>query len=183
MTCIVGLLDKGTVWMGGDSAGIANWDLTIRSESKVWKREGFIFGSAGSHRVLQLLKYELVIPPLPQQFDNESNFMQYMVTKFVPAVRECLKNGGAAEKNDEVEKGGIFLVGCSGYIYKIQSDYQVLNSRRPWLALGCGSNYAQGVLYATPHLDPQSRVLLALEAAEQMSAGVRGPFTLESVET
>jgi hypothetical protein len=35
MTCIVGLVDNGTVYIGGDSAALFGWDLCIRSDKKV----------------------------------------------------------------------------------------------------------------------------------------------------
>ena len=39
MTCIVGYLDKKTkkVTIGGDSAGVAGLDITIRKDEKVFK--------------------------------------------------------------------------------------------------------------------------------------------------
>jgi hypothetical protein len=37
MTCIVAVKDKhGNITMGADSAGISGWDLTIRSDPKVF---------------------------------------------------------------------------------------------------------------------------------------------------
>jgi hypothetical protein len=36
MTCIVGLVDKGDVYIGGDSAGVAGLSLSIRADEKVF---------------------------------------------------------------------------------------------------------------------------------------------------
>jgi hypothetical protein len=48
-------------------------------------------------------------------------------------------------------------------------------------ACGCGEAYAIGAMYATPGMAPRDRVALALRAAEENSAGVRGPFVIESI--
>ena len=36
MTCIVGIADGAKVWIGGDSAGVAGWSLTVRADEKVF---------------------------------------------------------------------------------------------------------------------------------------------------
>ena len=39
MTCIAGLVDSnGDIYIGGDSAGVAGYDLTIRADEKVFKK-------------------------------------------------------------------------------------------------------------------------------------------------
>lgn len=32
MTCVVGLVAEGKVWMGADSAGVSGWDLRTRAD-------------------------------------------------------------------------------------------------------------------------------------------------------
>jgi len=64
MTCVVGLVEDGTVYLGGDSAGTSQNDMDIYRTDKVFTRPPFIFGGAGSYRGIQLLKYELAIPEL-----------------------------------------------------------------------------------------------------------------------
>jgi hypothetical protein len=104
-----------------------------------------------------------------------------MVTTFIDAVRDCLKSHGWAEKEKEQEKGGTFLVGYCGRLYEISDDYQVGVSRDGFEACGCGGQVARGALFATDHLRGEERMLKALVAAERCSAGVRGPFHVESL--
>jgi hypothetical protein len=68
-------------------------------------------------------------------------------------------------------------------LFRVENDYQVGEMLAEYDACGCGESYAKGALYATAasDLDPDSRVALALNAAMQMSAGVRAPFTVVSV--
>ena len=178
MTCIVGLVDKGTVYIGGDSAGVSEYNLTVRADRKVFKNKDFIFGFTSSFRMGQLLRHSFV-PPL---HDKEVDTEKYMCTTFIDAVRQCLKEGGFAKNEMETESGGQFLVGYQGRLFVIDSDYQVGESANNFNSIGCGQSVALGVMYATACSSANERVTLALKAAEQFSVGVRGPFFVERLE-
>jgi len=91
-----------------------------------------------------------------------------------------LKAGGWAKKDNDREESGTFLVGVHGRLFTVEEDYPVVASTDGYAAVGCGSELALGALYATAgiSLSPERRVMLALQAAERFSAGVRGPFLL-----
>ena len=177
MTCIVGIAHKGRVYIGGDSAGVAGYDIVTRSDEKIFPNGDFLFGFCGSFRMGQLLRYALV----PPSKEEGQDIYAYMVTRFIDAVRECLKAGGYASKDKEVEEGGDFLVGYNGRLFRIESDYQVGESSNGYDAIGCGESYALGSLYMTNASAPHGRVTKALDAAEYFSAGVRGPFHIMSI--
>lgn len=177
MTCIVGLVEEGNVYMGGDSVGVAGWQLTVRKDSKVFRVGEFLLAGTGSFRMLQLLRYAFVAP----DYDPSTELERYMAVEFVNALRQCFKDGGFAEKKNEQESGGHFLVGVRGRLFYIEADYQVGESLCGYDAVGCGADVALGVLYATPDMQPKKRVELALRGAEQHNAGVRGPFSIEVV--
>lgn len=177
MTCIVGLSDRGRVYMGGDSAGVDRWDLTVRADPKVFQVGRVLMGFTTSFRMGQLLRYKLAVPQQEPECDDH----RWLSTAFVDAVRQCLKDGGYATKDKEVEAGGTFLVGYRGRVYVVDYDYQVGQPMTGFAAVGCGAPVALGALYATESLEPASRVQKALEAAEQFSAGVRGPFVFATL--
>lgn len=174
MTCIVGVASQGHVWIGGDSAGIAGWSLSVRADEKVFANGPFVMGFTSSFRMGQLLRYSFV----PPEKDPESDLDRYMVTSFVDAVRRCLKEGGYALRKEEKEEGGTFIVGIAGSLFLVEGDYQVGKQSCGYVAAGCGSDIAIGSLYATKDVEPERRVKLALESAEAHSAGVRGPFVV-----
>lgn len=177
MTAIVGLVHERTIYIGGDSAGIDNYDLVIRADEKVFSVGPYIMGFCGSFRVGQLLRYSLT-PPAPRAKD----LSRFMATTFVDAVRKCLSDGGAAFKEHGTEQGGTFLVGVKGRLFCIESDYQVGEAEHPFMAIGCGAQIAHGALYAqSKTMPPKARVLQALEAAQRFSGGVRSPFRVVSV--
>jgi hypothetical protein len=177
MTAIAGFCHDGKVWIGGDSAGVAGSDLTVRSDPKVFRNAEFLFGFTSSFRMGQLLRYSLA-PPKPV---TGQDVYEFMVITFVNAVRECLKAGGYATKDKEAESGGCFLVGYQGRLFSIESDYQVGESQDGYAAAGCGDQIICGALFATQGMEPMQRMNLALAAAERHSSGVRGPFLIETL--
>jgi len=172
MTCIAGVVDNGKVYLSGDSAGVGGWNLDVRADRKVFTNGSFIFGFTTSFRMGQLIQYSF---RPPKRYDD-TDVMAYMVTEFIDALRGCLKNGGFARKDAEVEAAGGFLVGYQGRLFNIESDYQVGESVCGYHAIGCGDSFAKGALFATVGGQPIDRLTLALKAAESHSAGVRGPF-------
>lgn len=176
MTCVIGLVHDGIVWMGADSAGVDVGSLSLqnRSDPKVFKNDKFVMGFTSSFRMGSLLRYSFTPPEQANSIDDD----KYMNTWFINAVRECLKNGGWARKEHEWEIGGDFLVGYKGRLYGVEGDYQVSTVAESFMAIGCGNQIAIGAMYAAKALPPQKRIRLALEAAERFSAGVRGPFSI-----
>jgi len=123
MTCIVGLVHDGKVYMGGDSCASNGHLSYVRKDVKVFIRGPFIFGFTTSFRMGQLLQYSLAEP----LHDPAISDHQYMTTTFIDAVRNCLKTGGYASATNGTEAGGIFLVGYKGQLYRVDDDYQVGN--------------------------------------------------------
>lgn len=176
MTCIVGITQANSVYIGGDSAGVSGYDLRIRRDEKVFTNGDFIFGCTSSFRMIQLLRYKL---KLPERHPN-TDVMTFMSTAFIDEVRLTLKNGGFAGKANEVESGGTFLVGHAGRLFAIYDDYQVAETADGFNACGCGEAYALGSLHTTNSSDNGAvdRLNMALECASHFSAGVIGPFVV-----
>ena len=180
MTAIAGVVEKGKVYIGGDSAGVGGYSLSVRSDPKVFINGEFIFGYTSSFRMGQLLQYSFS-PPKP--FENQSK-MEYMITSFVPAIKDVFKKNGFQSMENGVESGGTFLLGYRGELFEIEDDYQVARLNQPYYACGCGMDLVLGSLHATNHfsnITPEERIEMALDAAAEFSAGVRGPHTILSI--
>ena len=108
-----------------------------------------------------------------------------MSTLFIDAIRKCLKDGGYATTDNNAEVGGTFLVAFEGRLFVVYSDYQVAENVSGYDAVGCGSDIAMGSLHTSHNhttLYPKQRLEAALQAAEEFSAGVRGPFIYKEQE-
>lgn len=180
MTCIVGLEHEGRVWMGGDSAGTREGDMALRilGDVKIFFVKDVLFGSSGSRRINQLLRFSLKIPHQKVKDDY-----RYLCTDLINAIRVCLKGGGnsGTEEHGEEEMEANVLTGYRGHLYNIETDYSVVTMANIGFdACGSGENYALGSLFSTQEtkLSPEKRITLALTTASYFSAGVAPPFSI-----
>lgn len=173
MTCIVGISNGTTVFLGGDSASVGGLDISRTLHPKVFKNGSYVMGYTTSFRMGQLLEFATL--PEPTKPDCK-NLYKFMITKFVPAIRTIFKDGGYLKVKESQENGGTFLVGLKGNLFIVDSDFQVQQKPEHFSACGCGDNVALGALFALRDTPPRDRLRIALEAAEAYSAGVRSPF-------
>jgi len=177
MTCIIGLVSKGKVYMGGDSAGAAGWTVRAVRSPKVFKVGPFIIGYTTSFRMGEILQYHLNVQPQDGESDHE-----YMVRQFAEAVRATLKDHGFAKVENNVEEGGTFLVGYHGHLYSVDDDFQMTEHSDGYDACGCGQEFALGAMMALEGLElkPKERIRRALKIAAHFSGGVLPPFHILS---
>jgi hypothetical protein len=173
MTCIIGIIDKKNVYIGGDSAAISSNDLTsnIRTDEKVFLKGDFAYGFSSSFRMGQILRFKFNPPKQPKNLED----FEYMATLFIDELIKCFE---ANNFNDFKIEDGEFLVGYKGKLYEVLSDFQVGISKEGYASIGCGANIALGALHATKDKPALERVQLALEAASHHSMGVRPPFEI-----
>lgn len=176
MTCIVGIQHKGSVWIGGDSAGCAGLSMVLREDEKVFISGEFIYGFTSSFRMGQLIRYKF---KAPKQKVSETDF-GYLCTTYMDALIKCFKDNGFATVNNNSVEGGTFLVGYKGKLYEIEDDFQVGKSLVNYDSCGCGVNYALGALFITQdcEIKPKMRIELALDAASFFSTSVCGPYNI-----
>ena len=180
MTCIVGLEHKGKVYMGGDSAAVANSNLQLSDTPKVFKKQKLLIGYTWSFRMGQVIQYAKEFPKLKEHSGNYA----YLVKSFVPFLRTAFKDAGWLEVENSREEGGQFLVGIRGELFEINSDFSVLKMMDGFNAVGSGKYYALGamrILKNNTDKDPIMKVGLALETAAYFSTTVSAPFIFEEL--
>ncbi|WP_145965079.1 hypothetical protein [Mesorhizobium sp. M1B.F.Ca.ET.045.04.1.1] len=160
MTCVVGLIDNGKVYIGADSAASAGENIEIRTNRKVFRNGVYVIGFTGSYRVGQLMQYTALAKP------TGKDVLQHLVLNVVDKLKEL-----SGKDIDEL------LIGHGGRLFKISSDYSVAEFASH-AAVGSGARYALGRLHGALG-NPDGRILAALEAAEANCTGVRPPFHIE----
>lgn len=180
MTCIVGYVSNGKVYMGGDSMGVntSTYEYRIVNDSKVFTRYGFIFGFTGSFRMGQLLRYKFNLGSADIGMDDT---MEFMCTKFIDHVRQLFKDNGYSRIVNNVERGGDYLVGVNGRLFIVEEDYQIGENRMPYMSVGCGYQYAMGAMHAlhdNKKLNAGQKISKALDAACANSAYVKEPYNI-----
>lgn len=178
MTCIVGLVEEGTVYMGGDSLAVSGgWLIREMAEGKVFRKGEFLFGVSGMARYIQVLKYRFVPPP--QRGDDVQTYMQ---VRFVDGLRQCLRESTNLVTNnglEELEESTNLMVGYRGSLYRVDASFGLSECGGAFLTLGSGDEVASGAMAALEGTEPEQRVLRALEIAGQFNMGVRPPYYVE----
>lgn len=170
MTCIVGVIEKEKVWLGGDSAISNSQVVTILKSTKVFKKGPFIIGCEGSFRMLQLLKYDLVIPKL-----TNKDIEKYLCTEFAENIKNLVKD---KLSDHEGSKFGSFLIGYKNRLFEFDEDLQVIETLNGVNSIGGGADFALGSLYTSIGQPANVRVMKALEASALYSKTVAKPFVV-----
>jgi len=175
MTCIAAIAHGGKVYMGGDSAA-ADDNLHIvssRKESKVFIKDKFIIGFAGSFRFGKVVQHSFE-PPTPKNYDNLDKFLN---TEFVDVLRDACELAKVDPSSEE--DSSEMLVGIGGRLFEFCNDWHLGEDINNFNAAGSGTAFALGSLYSTRRIkSPNARIKLALESAERFSSSVRRPFTI-----
>lgn len=179
MTCIAALVERGKVYMAADSAGSdSNGVLNIRADGKMFAvSDDMLIGVCGSFRVRDLIRYKL--PALRYDPKQCPDIAQFIVTDFVDALRQTLRDGGACVTSDGLDSfQSDILVAYRGKLFEVSNDFQVAEQIAPYHAIGSGCDIAQGSLFSTQglKLSPKKRLERALTASEKYNTMVRSPF-------
>lgn len=184
MTCIVGLIEDGKVYMGGDSAGVSNnySHIISREDTKVFKNGKFLIGYTTSFRMGQLLRFSFNPPEITEGQD----LYEYMCTSFITEVMNVMEKNKFATINNNEISGGKFLVGVEGRLFEVGNDFDVGELKGNFGACGSGVYFAFGALetlerLSKKYISPESKIELALVVAEKYSPGVCGPFNVLSI--
>lgn len=185
MTCIVGIKNGNSVYVGGDTLGVDSMlGVELRLDTKVFKNGPYVIGFTTSFRMGQVLRYKLELP-VPDE--DEWDIDRFMATKFIDAIRETAEEAGYLRRDARgQEELGSFIVGYKDRLYFIDDDMQIGVPAAGYTSVGCGHDLAKGALYALQnsitHVNdtPEYKIETALKAAETFSGGVRGPWTIMS---
>lgn len=181
MTCIVGLIQNNKVYIGADSAGVISGEGTVllnaRKDLKVFKANKFLFGCAGSFRMIDILKYSFNL-----KYDKSIPIERFMRTVFVDYLQNLFEDKGFGGNDEDGITGGIFLVGYENKLFTVDYDYSIGENLEDYAAIGSGSVSALGSLHTTNNLEltPKEKILFALEAAAYHEGTVCKPFTILS---
>jgi ATP-dependent protease HslVU (ClpYQ) peptidase subunit len=172
MTCIVAIVENDRVYMAADSLGGGNHDYDLRSDEKLFHNGEYLIGFTSSYRMGQLLQFA----DLPKPTGKDP--FAFMVKTFIPFIRDLFGKAGFTTVSNNKEEGGVFLVAFGSNLFAVHEDFQVAKSLRKFDSVGSGHLVAKGALWAlgTADLDPTTKLLRALEAAQAYNVYVRPPF-------
>jgi ATP-dependent protease HslVU (ClpYQ) peptidase subunit len=170
MTCIVGIAHEGSVYIGGDRAASDGSSIVSLATPKVYIRDEWIFGYAGSMGVGQIMQI-IDIPILKEDDDPFLVLRMDMVDAFKSMLEQ---NGITMNEDNDTD----ILIGCRGRLFEFSpSDWSVAEVKET--AIGSGGNFALGSLYTSnTNEDPIYRIGMALGSAIAYSPTCQGPMDI-----
>ena len=184
MTCIVGIVDKSfstpRVLMGAESGASDDSIILSVKDPKIIRNGKFLIGYAGDPGLGQLLHSIELPDPTNIRQENLLKFMRLNFAKtFKDAVDFYSPHPAAGDK--EEENGVSALIAVKGRLFEFDSgDYQI--NEYDECAIGSGSHFAFGVLYATSgYKDQKKRVIKSIECAIKYSPSCLGPIYIETI--
>ena len=171
MTTIVGVCKNGNVTMGADSqVTVDSTRVNSLIMEKITKNNGYLIAGSGDAGPCDILQH-IFIPPIPTA-NERKNLYKFMITKFVPAMRECLEENDYKTDPSDKDSGFSMLIAFDGEIFDISDDYSVLVSEDGIYGVGNGAKWAMGALHAG------ASVQEALEVAAKKDIYTSGPFQI-----
>lgn len=177
MTCVAAVVHNGKIYMGADSAGSdEETGVIFKFKSpKVFKRDKYMIGYAGSYRYGKLLQYTFELPPVPANLKTAEQLDKFVNNVVMASLRKQSKDLDLDK--DEMDFDCVF--GINGHLFEVSNGWFALEPEMPFLAIGSGLKYAMGSLYTTqPWKDPYQRLNVALSSAAEYSMSVSAPFTI-----
>jgi len=169
MTVIVGVSDKDTVYIGGDR-GVSDSDSILSmSRPKITKRDGWVFGYAGTLGTGQLI--EFINLPKVNKTDDIYKLLRMNIVQQLKLLYET-------HGRDTDDNGTDWLIGYGNRLFELSSgDWGVLEVE--YSAIGSGSTLALGSLYTSQSWkDQKRRVHQSLESAIFFSPTCKHPIDI-----
>lgn len=170
MTTIVGICKNGQVTLGADSQ-VTSEDRKNNSliMEKITKNNGYLIAGSGDSTPCDILQH-IFVPPVPTVAERK-NLYKFMITKFVPSMRECLEeNNWKPVQGDD--SGFSMLIAFDGELFDISDDFSVLLNDTGIYGVGNGSKYAVGALSVGATVEQ------ALQVAADNDIYTSGPFQI-----
>ena len=175
MTCIVGIANEGSVYIGGDRGASDGSAIVSLASPKVYIRDEWIFGYAGSMGIGQIMQ----IINIPILSEDDDPFMVLRMD-MVDAFKSMMDIQGISITEDSDTD---FLIGIRGRLFEFSpSDWSVAEIHET--AIGSGGNFALGSLHTTSQYEAASpiyRIDASINAAITYSPTCQGPIDILSI--
>lgn len=170
MTTIIAVANDNGVTIAADSQTTAASGriLSHPKQLKITERGKYLLAGSGDAAPCDLLQHSFK-PPVPR--GNENNDLHhFMIAKFVPALKKCLKTNDWKLDPTDSDSGFSFLIAIGGEIFSLDDDFSISMTSSGIYGIGSGSTYAVGALLNGATIDE------AMEIAASNDAYTSGPF-------
>lgn len=186
MSLVISIRDKNRIVLGSDQQG-STGNMASHNCTKIWEVQdlpGAIMGSVGTARASQIIQYSSVVDK--NCLENINNIdTDFIVNSLAPTIAGALKANGI--KIDAFEDAtcpmmpNAFLFAYKDRAWMIWNDLSV-TEMDDYLAIGSGSEVANGALFATKGKNPFERIVASIAAASESTLFVDDGLDLLATE-
>jgi len=138
------------------------------NQLKIIERGKFLLAGSGDSAPCDYFQHTFK-PPTPRGAEW-SDLYHFMIVKFVPALKQCLRDNDWKKDSDDSDSGFSFLVAIGGEVFSLDDDFSIALTSTGMYGVGSGSSYALGALLAGANLNE------AMTIASENDAYTSGPF-------
>ena len=136
--------------------------------AKISERGKFLTAVAGDVAARDIIQH--IWTPPNQTSTDRKNLYHYVITKVIPSLKQCFKDNDYKVNNNDDDVGFMLLIAVHGEVFEIADDFSVVINDQGLYAIGSGSSFAIGALYAKATIDE------ALRIAEVNDVYTSGPY-------
>ena len=179
MTCIVGLVEGGQVWIGGDGRACFSDSVMPVRAPKVFRCGPLLIGVSGMPRVAQIWEHEFQLPPR-----GDDDVLAWLCRDVAPPLRDLMTVRGAtydssADGTKTLQSHA--LIACEGRLFLMDGQCAFYETERAFECCGSGADVASGYLLGNKLDEPEKRVKGALRAAGEMLNSCGPPYRVEKL--
>lgn len=187
MSLVVAIRDKGRFVLGADKQSSTGFNKDHTS-TKIWevpRLKGAVMGGVGSARASQIIQNTPIADKNDIDAVGDIN-TEWIITSLIPCIVAALRNNGV--KCDVPEDGSCvmmpnaFLFAYKENAWMIWNDLSVTEVE-DYIAIGSGSDVANGALFATQERNPFDRIVTAIDAAAETTLYVDNGVDLLTTNT
>ena len=185
MTTILAIQGENYAAIGSDSQWTDEYGrIGKMSQSKVVTLGAYLIGIAGDTRGANTVQHMFTPPALPPKLSG-NKLTKFIVSQFVPSLREVLETNGVGRPQYDSEpavSANDMLVCANGVIYQIDTDYGTEVDANGLYACGSGAHYGLGALQAfvgnkkVSSTVAKQVLLKAITVSAKFDSGTGAPF-------
>jgi ATP-dependent protease HslVU (ClpYQ) peptidase subunit len=174
MTTVVCVTKDGKTVMASDSAGSNGSRIWLQDKPKIVTIGDFTIGNSGSIREANIIEYEF--SPLERK-EGESD--EKYIYRNVNQIKELFEKRKTSEKDHQCSSK--FLIHYKGKVYEFDTDFQFMQWKGSFHAIGSGSDYALGAMAALityPHIDALDIAVKSIGIAAKLDPSTALPIQI-----
>ena len=187
MTCIIGIKEKGKVWMGSDKLCSNGHTKHIFQQPKInyiyWnnKPEFLVGVTSFNPHVMNLFFCNNYFTGEPLTNDPLKNIVNYLI----PEIRKLLKDNDCYMKHEEGHQsiGSYFLISHKEKLFTMDPQFFVNESVENFVATGSGEEVAFGCLEILNELSytPEQKIEKTMKIVSKHISSVSEEFDILSI--